>query len=313
MQAAQVIPFNFEACPVRTMLIDDQPWFVASDVAAALGYRMAGDMTRNLDEDERGTQIVRTPSRNQHGDFGDAEQEMLIINESGLYSAILRSRKAEAKRFKKWVTAEVLPAIRKHGRYEDSQGKMATLVDQTIGTDGFHILRELIGKKVKRLPLECQRSAKARLWSALHTRFNVPKTELIAAEDMAEACRFVAGWVEGEYLPASRAPAAELPDLSYPLARWRAENPHLKEAPGRPGVLGVSVMALNPMDTRSPTLQLLGQVEAAGFDVEACKVEFNAMRDHLDVLHGVLCTYQASMQTMAQRRFGYRLQGASHH
>lgn len=126
MQTAQVIPFQFDAREVRTLLIDDQPWFVAADVSCALEYRIAGDMTRNLDDDEKGTQIVRTPG---------GDQEMLVINESGLYSAILRSRKAEAKRFKKWVTAEVLPAIRKHGRYEDSSNKMATLVGETIGTD----------------------------------------------------------------------------------------------------------------------------------------------------------------------------------
>lgn len=108
MQTAQVIPFRFETREVRTLLIDDQPWFVAADVSAALEYRIAGDMTRNLDDDEKGTQIVRTLG---------GEQEMLVINESGLYSAILRSRKAEAKRFKKWVTAEVLPAIRKTGSY----------------------------------------------------------------------------------------------------------------------------------------------------------------------------------------------------
>ena len=115
MQTAQIIPFKFEAREVRTLLIDDQPWFVATDVAGALDYLTAKDMTRNLDEDEKGRQIVPT--------LGGA-QEMLVINESGLYSAILRSRKAEAKRFKKWITAEVLPAIRKHGSYADTHNKM---------------------------------------------------------------------------------------------------------------------------------------------------------------------------------------------
>ncbi|MBN0617429.1 Bro-N domain-containing protein, partial [Pseudomonas aeruginosa] len=75
MQTAQVIPFQFDAREVRTLLIDDQPWFVAADVSCALEYRIAGDMTRNLDDDEKGTQIVRTPG---------GDQEMLVINESGL-------------------------------------------------------------------------------------------------------------------------------------------------------------------------------------------------------------------------------------
>ncbi|SPZ14023.1 phage protein [Pseudomonas aeruginosa] len=92
MQTAQVIPFQFDAREVRTMLIDDQPWFVAADIASALQYLTAKDMARNLDDDEKGRQILPTPG---------GDQEMLVINESGLYSAILRSRKAEAKRFKK--------------------------------------------------------------------------------------------------------------------------------------------------------------------------------------------------------------------
>lgn len=106
--SAQVIPFCFDAHEVRTLLIDNQPWFVAGDIAVALQYLTAKDMVRNLDDDEKGRQIVPTLG---------GDQEMLVINESGLYSAILRSRKAEAKRFKKWVTAEVLPAIRKNGSY----------------------------------------------------------------------------------------------------------------------------------------------------------------------------------------------------
>ncbi|MDH2435592.1 Bro-N domain-containing protein [Pokkaliibacter sp. MBI-7] len=105
---SNIIPFSFDQHAVRTIEQNGQVWFIAGDVAAALEYRMASDMTRSLDDDEKGTQIVRTPS---------GDQEILIINESGLYSAILRSRKPEAKRFKKWVTAEVLPAIRKTGRY----------------------------------------------------------------------------------------------------------------------------------------------------------------------------------------------------
>jgi len=69
---------------------------------------MASDMTRMLDDDEKGTHIIRTPG---------GQQELSIISESGLYAAILKSRKTEAKSFRKWVTSEVLPTIRKHGMY----------------------------------------------------------------------------------------------------------------------------------------------------------------------------------------------------
>ena len=101
--------FNFNQNEIRTIIKEDgEIWFVASDVAKVLEYRDAGNMARNLDDDEKGTHIVSTPS---------SDQEMLIINESGLYSATLKSRKPEAKTFKKWITSVVLPSIRKNGGY----------------------------------------------------------------------------------------------------------------------------------------------------------------------------------------------------
>lgn len=94
---------------VRIIDLNGELWFVAADVASALDYPSAPQMTRNLDDDEKGMHNVHTLG---------GSQEMLIINESGLYSAILKSRKPEAKKFKKWVTSEVLPTIRKTGKYE---------------------------------------------------------------------------------------------------------------------------------------------------------------------------------------------------
>ena len=85
------------------------PWFVASDVACILRYRMASDMTRRLDDDEKGTREVRTPG---------GPQAMTVISEAGLYTAILRSRTTAAQAFKRWVTHEVLPEIRRTGSYQ---------------------------------------------------------------------------------------------------------------------------------------------------------------------------------------------------
>ncbi|MBL8283287.1 MAG: phage antirepressor protein [Acinetobacter junii] len=103
--------FNFNQNEVRTIVNDDgEIWFVASDLATVLGYRNAPDMVRNLDNDEVSTtQIVRSSS--------GGNPNITIINESGLYSATLKSRKPEAKQFKKWVTSDVLPSIRKNGGY----------------------------------------------------------------------------------------------------------------------------------------------------------------------------------------------------
>lgn len=110
---------------VRIIDIDGELWFVASDVAKALDYRMASDMTRFLDDDEKGTHNMSTLDESQEintthnlRSIQRGNPNVVIINESGLYSAILKSRKPEAKKFKKWVTSEVLPAIRKTGKYE---------------------------------------------------------------------------------------------------------------------------------------------------------------------------------------------------
>lgn len=99
--------------------------FVAQDVAAALGYSDTFTMTRRLDEDEKGTQSLRTPG---------GEQVMTVINESGLYNAIMGSKLPSAKAFKKWVTSEVLPAIRKHGMYATEQ-----TTEQILGDPDFLI------------------------------------------------------------------------------------------------------------------------------------------------------------------------------
>ncbi len=101
--------FNFNEHEVRVIQDENgEPWFVATDIAKVLGYSSAKDMTRNLDDDEKGRHNLPTLGGNQ---------ELSIINESGLYSAILSSRRKEAKPFKKWVTHDVLPSIRKHGMY----------------------------------------------------------------------------------------------------------------------------------------------------------------------------------------------------
>lgn len=104
----EIQTFNFQALPVRTVMIDGEPWFVAVDVALILGYASAKDATRVLDDDEKGGHILPTPG---------GAQEFTIISESGLFNLALRSRREEAKPFRRWVTSEVLPTIRKTGGY----------------------------------------------------------------------------------------------------------------------------------------------------------------------------------------------------
>ena len=108
---------NSEFGSIRTVEIDKEPFFVAKDVAEILGYRDTSDaIKRHVDEDDKLTRCFTDSGQNR---------EMYIVNESGLYSLILSSKLPTAKRFKRWVTSEVLPAIRKTGGYISGAKEMS--------------------------------------------------------------------------------------------------------------------------------------------------------------------------------------------
>jgi len=122
---------------VRTTVVDGEPWFVGKDIALALGYINTKDaLSRHVDADDKGGSRITTPS---------GEQEMTIINESGLYSLVLSSKLPTAKKFKRWVTSEVLPAIRKTGSYSVKQAEQ----DKTREMRAEAMLRNSISKQAK--------------------------------------------------------------------------------------------------------------------------------------------------------------------
>ncbi len=104
----QLAVFNFHGVQVRTTEIDGDPWFFAQDVASILGYSATGAMMKRIDADESTSCSFQN---------GTTYTKQTLINESGLYSAVLGSQLESAKQFKKWVTSEVLPSIRKTGQY----------------------------------------------------------------------------------------------------------------------------------------------------------------------------------------------------
>lgn len=127
-----IMNFKFEGAEVRVKTANNETWFVAKDVCEVLEIGKYRDAVSRLEQDERCLVLVDTPS---------GEQEMTAINEAGLYSMIMRSRKPEAKAFKRWVTHEVLPSIRKSGGYiavkanespEMIMARAIKLADETI-------------------------------------------------------------------------------------------------------------------------------------------------------------------------------------
>jgi prophage antirepressor-like protein len=101
--------FEFDSAELRTIAVNDEPWFVAADACRILGLKNTTMALKALDDDEKGLNQIETPG---------GLQKMAIVSESGLYALIVRSDKENAKPFRKWVTSEVIPAIRKTGRYE---------------------------------------------------------------------------------------------------------------------------------------------------------------------------------------------------
>jgi prophage antirepressor-like protein len=224
--------FAFDSAAVRVINDENgEPWFVASDIAAILGYRDAPNMVRMLDSDEAATHIVS--SRSEDGVVQD--REVTIISESGLYAAILKSRRPEAKRFRKWVTAEVLPSIRKTGGYQ-----RAGQVPPSIAAFPSHAADNLVAAdRIFRAGMRSGRVAGLRLSTALaranrmavaHTGVDIlaameVDSAQVAADEPAE------DYGIGDFLEAWR--GGDLP-VPYTLARssefyraylcWCADN-----------------------------------------------------------------------------------------
>jgi prophage antirepressor-like protein len=136
---SEIMKFGFDSSQVRVVKDGGEVWFVASDVAKVLGYRDAANMARMLGEDEKGTHILGTLGGNQ---------ALTIINESGLYACILKSRRPDAERFRKWVTGEVLPQIRKQGFYADTDQRLTKRTSEEIA----HGLMALANEVRRSLP-----------------------------------------------------------------------------------------------------------------------------------------------------------------
>lgn len=136
---------NAEFGEIRVMLIDDEPWFVGKDIAAALGYKdTVNALKAHIDEQDKAGWRITTQ-------FG--EKETTIINESGLYSLIFSSKLESAQRFKHWVTHEVLPSIRKHGMYMTDN-----LLETAIANPDFVIglIQNMKAEKEKNAALQTQ-------------------------------------------------------------------------------------------------------------------------------------------------------------
>lgn len=136
--------FQYQDKPIRTIQKDGEPWWVLKDVCEVLELSTPSRVAERLDIDEKGMSLIHTPGGNQ---------EMAVVNESGLYNVILRSDKPQAKPFRRWVTWEVLPSIRKHGGYlTPEKVEEALLNPDTL----IRLATDLKTEREKRMQLEEQ-------------------------------------------------------------------------------------------------------------------------------------------------------------
>lgn len=171
---SQLSTFSFESNSIRTLAIDNEPWFVAKDLCDTLGIKNPTQALENLDEDERS--MFNIGRSKVHGGGG----EVNIVSESGMYTLILRCRDAVKKgsvphRFRKWVTAEVLPTIRKTGKYESK-----TTADDRTG------LRNAVNMLVSKKGLIYSEA-----YHLIHQRFNVESIEDLTLEQLPQAVEYV--------------------------------------------------------------------------------------------------------------------------
>ena len=139
----EMIPFTYEGTPVRTLSRDGEPWFVLADLCRVLDIANVGNVAARLDV----LNIRQTEVENSRGQM----RRTLIVNEPGMYEVVLRSDKTEATSFRRWITHEVLPSIRKRGMYATPAAAEAMLQDPDVL---IRVLEEVKAERAKRSELE---------------------------------------------------------------------------------------------------------------------------------------------------------------
>ncbi|HCX9159058.1 TPA: ORF6C domain-containing protein [Staphylococcus aureus] len=205
--------FNFEELPVRTLEVDGEPYFIGKDVADILGYTNSRKtLSDHVDEEDKLTSRIVTSGQNRN---------VTIINESGLYSLIFSSKLENAKRFKRWVTSEVLPSLRRTGTYQTkplttseqiqliAQGnteldERVTKIEETypiMHGEAKHIQRlvaqkvaEIVRNKFNGFYDQVSRKLFAEIYKSIKKIFDVPSYNCIPLGRYQEAIRFVERW-----------------------------------------------------------------------------------------------------------------------
>ncbi|EJU6208395.1 Bro-N domain-containing protein [Salmonella enterica] len=250
--------FKFGDSEIRVINKCGEPWFVAKDVCDALALTNSRKALTALDDDEKGVTLSYTLG---------GEQNLSIVSESGMYTLVLRCRDAVNKgsvphKFRKWVTAEVLPSIRKHGEYV--KGKKTTVEERTPLRDAVNML---VGKKGLRYD---------DAYNMVHQRFGIDSIDELSIEQIPLAVEYIHRIVlEGEFIGKQEELPAPKLDINFPIS-WFAENaPYaiIRQQCGDTVALDRSTLV-----ECSPAYKLIDILTKAGYDVSAVRAEVKALR-----------------------------------
>ena len=240
--------FKFGDSEIRVINRCGEPWFVAKDVCDALTLTNSRKALTALDDDEKGVTLSYTLG---------GEQNLSIVSESGMYTLVLRCRDAVNKgsvphKFRKWVTAEVLPSIRKTGSYGNTP-KAKKALPGKITTEQQEAIKQLVMSRGQSLPKEKQAKAMITMWSSLKSHFGCSYKE-ISEEQFAEALSLAARVpLEGEFIGKS-----EHNEMS--CFDWRMNVHNLNSA-----CIHLDAMYRIWRDEMEPALRLLGSPVATRF------------------------------------------------
>ena len=156
----ELAPFTYEDQQVRILTVDGEPWFVLADLCKVLGLTQPNKVALRLADDMKGRNLIPTPG---------GAQEMTIVSEAGMYEVVIRSDKPDAKTFRRWITAEVLPSIRKTGSY----GAVRELTEDELIHKALTLTAAKVEKLTARLALVEPKATAFDLWLSSNVDYSV--------------------------------------------------------------------------------------------------------------------------------------------
>ncbi|MCP2005218.1 UNVERIFIED_ORG: prophage antirepressor-like protein [Buttiauxella agrestis ATCC 33320] len=282
---AEFTIFRFGANEIRVVDKSGAPWFVAADVCRALDLGNPTKAIKNLDDDEVALTSIQGLSRGNN--------QANIVSESGMYTLVLRCRDAVNKgsvphTFRKWVTAEVLPSVRKNGFYQKPvTDKKTRLSSATQLTPLRQTAERLITTGIGKIYPD--------IWKLVHQKFEIEHIHQLRPDQVFEAVEFLNA-IEGEYLGKANKQMS-LP-ISYSMEyfnQYRWMNGINEQSLSAPWRYPANMLTPNG-DNPNPLGHMLGEMRQMGYEVDAALFQLQSLQHHLEMIRHKIDRAQMSLR-----------------